>query len=183
MSYIQVKKNQPSPWVYAGFTHEMMVHIQTERDFDRYRLELIAEAVCQVYGISLDYLRGKTRFQPYPDARKVFIKLCRGTLFYKEISCKHLGMYLNKDHSTVVIASQRAVDLYSVDSHFRGKFNKALELSRDRLLLNGYPCKYGRDSIKLTRYGTRDQRLPSLESTDCREGSSYTATTVGELNS
>jgi len=171
--------DRPSPYVYVGLHYQTKWQIQLARRFDEAKLRIVCEAVCEVHGIEPVQLLSKTRFQPYPDARKVFIHLCRKALFEKEVTCIRLGMYLDRDHSTVTIAEQRAVDLCEVDSNFRGLYNKSLELSRQRLKINGYSY---RGSANSTNNGTRDQRLPSLESTDCREGSSYTATTVGELN-
>ena len=169
----------PSPYMYPGLNYRAKWEIQLERTFDSHQLDIVCEAVAEAHNIQATQLMSVTRYQPYPDARKVFVHLCRKALFFREITCKRLGMYLNRDHSTITVAEQRAEQLYEVDSEFRGKYNDSLQLSRERLKLNGYQFI---GSENLTNYGTRDKRIPSLESINCREGSSYTATTVGELN-
>jgi len=167
-----------SPYIYPGLHFNTKWQIKQDCHCSQGELDIVSAAVCDAYEIEHEQLLSRTRYQPYPDARKVFIHLCRVELF-NEITCKRLGIYLDRDHSTVTIAEQRAGDLMLVDRAFRGFYRKALELSRQRLKINGYQYI---GSENLTNNGTRDQRIPSLANANCREGSSYTAETVGELN-
>lgn len=168
---------KPSAWIYPGLHYNTMHHIKRGAQINRGELEIVAATCCEEYDLTLDEFKSRLKTETLSDARKIFFLLCREYLY--KFTCKRLGMYVGRDHSTVTVAVQRANELLKVDPAFRVKFNNVKQRARQRLRLNGYQYK---GSENLTNDGTRDKRLPSLESTNCREGSSYAATTVGELN-
>ena len=168
---------KPSAWVYPGLHYNAKHHIKRGACANKGELEIVAATCCDEYDVTLEEFRSRTKTETLSDARKIFFHLCRRDLY--KFTCKRLGMYVGRDHSTVTVAVQRAAELIAVDPSFRVKFNNVKQRARQRLKLNGYQYK---GSENLTNNGTRDQRLPSLESTNCREGSSHAASTIGELN-
>lgn len=128
--------DKTSPWIYPGLHYNAMVHIKRGVRIDNGELDLVAAACCDVYEISFDDFKGKTRTNVLSDARKVFFHLCRQELY--KYTCKRLGMYTDRDHSTITVAVQRAQELLDIDPEFRVMYNKAKVLARQRLKINGY---------------------------------------------
>ena len=128
--------DKTSPWIYPGLHYNAMAHIKRGVRIDNGELDLVAAACCDVYEISFDDFKGKTRTNVLSDTRKVFFHLCRRELY--KYTCKRLGMYTGRDHSTITVAVQRAEELLEFDPHFRVTYNKAKVLARQRLKINGY---------------------------------------------
>ena len=166
-----------NPIVYAGLRRPFQKEILTRSHIDREELHIIADVCCEYYDVSPSEFRGRTKTAELSDARKIFLTLCRKELY--TFTCARLGMYIGRDHSTVTIAVQRAMDWLECDPKFRATYNNIRNEAKERLSINGY--RYV-GSETLTNYGTRDKRLPSLESTNCREGSSHAQKATGELN-
>jgi len=146
--------------------------------FDRGELELISKTICDLCDVPHTDFRGRLKTNELSDARKIFYHLCRIRLY--TFTCKRLGEYTGgRDHSTITVAVQRCGELLEVDPTFKELYISCLLKVTQNLKLNGYWYK---GSQKLTNYGTRDKRVPSLENSNCREGSSYAASTGGELN-
>jgi len=135
-----------SPWIYPGLHYNAMSHIKRGVRIDNGELDIVAAACCDVFEITLDEFTSKTRLTVLSDARKVFYHLCRRELY--KYTCKRLGMYTGRDHSTVTVAVQRAQEFMEVDPTFRVKYNKVKVLARQRLKINGY------------EYRRRDQTSP-----------------------
>lgn len=168
---------KPSAWIYPGLHYNAMHHIKRGAHINKGELEIVAATCCDEYELTLDDFKSRTKTETLSDARKIFFLLCREDLY--KFTCKRLGMYVGRDHSTVTVAVQRANELLKVDPTFRVKFNNVKQRARQRLRINGYSYK---GSEKLTNYDTRDKRIPPLESTDRREGGSHAAETISELN-
>ena len=130
---ITVKMN---PIVYAGLNKFAQKQVKYGADLDRDEIHIIADVCCEEYDVSPSKFRGKTKTADLSDARKVFFYLCRKELY--TFTCKRLGMYTGRDHSTVVFAVRRASELLEVDPTFRAKYNNARTLARQRLKINGY---------------------------------------------
>ena len=128
--------DKTSPWIYPGLHYNAMAHIKRGVRIDTGELDLVAAACCDVYEISFNDFKGKTRTNVLSDARKVFFHLCRQELY--KYTCKRLGMYTDRDHSTITVAVQRAHELLDIDPEFRVMYNKAKVLARQRLKINGY---------------------------------------------
>jgi len=58
-----------------------------------------AEDVCNIYGITMDNLKGKERYHTYVMAR---VHFCRHMRLVHNASFKTLGKFLNRDHTTII---------------------------------------------------------------------------------
>jgi len=58
-----------------------------------------AEDVCNIYGITMDKLKGKERYHTYVMAR---VHFCRHMRLIHNASFKTLGKFLNRDHTTII---------------------------------------------------------------------------------
>lgn len=125
-----------NPIVYAGLNKFAQKRIKTGAHLDRDEIHIIADVCCEEYDVSQSDFRSKTKTADLSDARKIFFYLCRKELY--TFTCKRLGMYTGRDHSTVVFAVQRAGELIEVDPTFRAKYKNARMLARQRLKINGY---------------------------------------------
>lgn len=104
--------------------------------FDTGELDVVARAVCSTCEIEADDFRSQARYREFSDARKIFYHLCRKEFF--EYTCKRLGEYTNRDHSSVVIALQRCDDFLEMDSEFRSRYMKCRAKAVTALKLQGY---------------------------------------------
>lgn len=125
-----------NPIVYAGLNRFTQKQIITGGHLNRDEVQIIADVCCEEYDVSASDFRSRTKTADLSDARKTFFYLCRRELY--TFTCKRLGMYTGRDHSTVVFAVQRAGELIEVDPTFRAKYNNARTLARQRLKINGY---------------------------------------------
>lgn len=132
-----------SPIVFSGLNKFAQRHIKAGAYLDRDEIHIIADVCCEEYDVSPSDFRGRTKTTDLSDARKIFFYLCRKELY--TFTCKRLGMYVGRDHSTVVFAVQRAEELMSVDPTFRAKYKNARMLARQRLKLNGYEYRSNPD--------------------------------------
>jgi hypothetical protein len=62
-------------------------------------LQTNAEDICNIYGISMDNLKGKERYHTYVMAR---VHFCRHMRLIHNASFKTLGKFLNRDHTTII---------------------------------------------------------------------------------
>lgn len=62
-------------------------------------LQSNAEDICNIYGISMDNLKGKERYHTYVMAR---VHFCRHMRLIHNASFKTLGKFLNRDHTTII---------------------------------------------------------------------------------
>jgi hypothetical protein len=167
-----------SPVMFAGLHNKAQSTIRYKTCFDTGELDIISRAICNKCEVDYDDFVGRPKSAGLSDARKIFYYLCRIKLY--TFTCRKLGEYTGgRDHSTITVAVQRCGELLEVDPDFKELFVQCWIASTQQLKLNGYSYKDGHKTIN---YGTRDKRIPSLTSSNCRERSSYAATTVGELN-
>ena len=125
-----------SPYIYAGLGQSAQRHIRTGAQIDRDELHIIADVCCDEYDLAPSQFRSRSKTACLSDARKSFFHLCRKELY--TFTCKRLGMYLGRDHSTVVHAVMRAQELLEIDPTFRAKHINIRQIARQRLDLNGY---------------------------------------------
>ena len=125
-----------SPYAYPGLHNSAQTCIKHSHCFNKGELDIIAMACCDEYDLTFEEFKSKCRSATLSDARKIFFYLCRRE-FYK-FTCKRLGMYSGRDHSTVVYSVRRASELLEVDSTFRDKYKHARSVAELRLKLNGY---------------------------------------------
>lgn len=125
-----------SPYAYPGLHNSAQTRIKHSHCFNKGELDIIAMACCDEYGLTFEEFKGRCRSALLADARKIFFYLCREEFY--QFTCKRLGMYVDRDHSTVVYSVQRAGQLLEVDPTFRDKFKHARGVAELRLKLNGY---------------------------------------------
>ena len=97
-------------------------------DFDdmsikEYDVERLQEIIRSVYGQNIDF-KGRTRVHPAPDARKIFCHILR---FHRVSTTAEIGSYIDRDHSTVVIACNKCNERLETEKEFRDKYNKVLQ--------------------------------------------------------
>lgn len=131
--------------MYAGLSKSAQVHIRQGAHIDRDELHIIADVCCDEYDLSPSQFRSRSKTACLSDARKSFFRLCRKELY--TFTCKRLGMYMGRDHSTVVFAVRRADELMDIDPTFRAKHVKIRQLARQRLDLNGYSYRGSKNTI------------------------------------
>lgn len=89
-----------------------------EEDF---LMSLVAENVCELYGIELDYLKCDSRARPLPDARSI----CYTVIKERMPLCplKKIGNYFGgRDHSTVLNGIDSLRDLMSTEPDLKLKY-------------------------------------------------------------
>tara|TARA_Y100000996_G_scaffold414725_1_gene406549 strand:- start:6733 stop:7227 length:495 start_codon:yes stop_codon:yes gene_type:complete len=98
-------------------------------------MEIIATSVCDEVGISLDQLKSKDRHARITEARKIFAHLGRRLYMY---TLRTLGEYINRDHSTMVIAINKCEDWIETDHQFRELYVRCFIKVTQSLNSNGY---------------------------------------------
>tara|TARA_B100000963_G_C22402771_1_gene569605 strand:+ start:157 stop:630 length:474 start_codon:yes stop_codon:yes gene_type:complete len=96
---------------------------------------IIANSVCDEVGISLDELKSKDRHAKITEARKIFAHLGRRLYMYTH---RRLGEYMNRDHSTMVVAINRCEDFIETDQQFRDLYERCFFRCIQSLNANGY---------------------------------------------
>ena len=132
-------KQKPHPYLYAGLDKFSQKLIRSYTHIDRDELHIIADVCCAVYDITPTEFRSSRRYRQFADARKAFYYICREELY--EFTCERLGMYTEKNHSTVVIAMQQTRKLLKTDSNFRAKYNTIRRNAEVELHRKGYAWK------------------------------------------
>jgi len=128
-----------SPYAYPGLHNSAQTRIKHSHCFNKGELDIIATSCCDEYGLTSEEFRGRCRSALLSDARKIFFYLCREEFY--QFTCKRLGMYMDRDHSTVVYSVQRAGQLLEFDSNFKDRYKHARGVAELRLKLNGYHYK------------------------------------------
>jgi chromosomal replication initiation ATPase DnaA len=80
---------------------KVYVHNEKEAEHDEKRLDLIEEAqrIADMYGTTLQEMKGKRKFHNIVAARAHF---CRYARLHSDISLSQLGRFLKRDHTTVM---------------------------------------------------------------------------------
>ena len=132
---IITKNNYMSPMIYAGLHYKTQTYIRHRTCFETGELAIIAASVCEVCNTSLEDLKKPTRKANLNDARKIFWHLARRLYLFTN---RRLGKYLERDHSTVVVALRRCEDYLATDPLFKEQYIKALLETIRNLNVNGY---------------------------------------------
>jgi len=133
--------------MFAGLDRLGQRMIRAHIEVDRDEMHIIADVCCNEYDISPLQFRGSSREAILADARKTFYYLCRKDLY--TITCKRLGMYTGRTHSSVVHAVKQTQSLLEVDLDFRVKHNKIRDKAKEALSRNGYAYQSGSLTINL----------------------------------
>lgn len=87
--------------------------------------DIVAAAVCAVYGISRESLVSAYRYANLSDARHTVCHMLRCEFGY---DLKRIAIELQRDHTTVISSVRRASALLSVDTEFRHKYDTAMQI-------------------------------------------------------
>ena len=124
-----------SPYVLPGLGYQQLKWLRQRTCFITGEMEIIATSVCDEVGISLDQLKSKDRHARITEARKIFAHLGRRLYMY---TLRRLGEYMNRDHSTMVVAINRCEDFIETDQQFRDLYERCFFRCIQSLNANGY---------------------------------------------
>jgi len=83
-------------------------------------MQMIANNLCLMAGVTLDAVRAKNRRPWISDIRKILI--CK--LREEGYTLTAIGEFLNRDHSSIMTALKNHANYYSTDKNFRSFSNK-----------------------------------------------------------
>ena len=90
----------------------------------------VSDAVCKVFNITDDELKGSSRKRPVPDARKIFSHyLCHNIMLDNVKGHYNVALptwYLHQHHSTICYAVEQANNLYDTDPVFRSLYDNVV---------------------------------------------------------
>ena len=108
---------------------------------DHVRFRAAVEAVSNVTGVKRRHILGKRRFRRYADARQMAMQLVRQST---KLTVTGIGRLFDRDHSTVIHASNSVKNLMGISDNYRDEFNQILG-EYDRLIKELQP-----DAIEVT---------------------------------
>ena len=85
----------------------------------------ILNIIARVFGCPVEMIISKRRSRVCTDARALLCIILRNLYGWR---LSDIGAALNLDHSTVVIAVNKARNLYALDGEFHAKANRVIEL-------------------------------------------------------
>lgn len=92
----------------------------------------VGRIVCHVFDVQESDLRSSLKTNPLPDARKVLSHYISTNIklenFFGNYHVALATWYLNKDHSTICYAVQKANDLYETDVFFRASYDNVVSI-------------------------------------------------------
>ena len=124
-----------SPYVIPGLGYQQLTWLRDRTCFITGEMDIIATSVCNEVGISLDDLRSDRRFAKITEARKIFSHISKRLYMYTN---RTLGEYINKNHSTIVVATSRCDDYMQTDLQFKELYKRCLSKVINNLNANGY---------------------------------------------
>ncbi len=83
---------------------------------DKQKQEMIAQRVTEITGISLTRMRNNIRDRDVVDARRLLMSM---SFIYTQMTLRCIGMFINKDHSTVIHHMKKLKDLCEIDQRSR----------------------------------------------------------------
>ena len=132
-----MRKRKPHPYVFAGLNSQEQKILRALLYIDRDELHIIADVYCEEFGVTPAQFKGSRRHAHESDARKVFCYLCREELY--SFTYKRLGMYMKKDHSSIIHNVKQCGRLLETDPEFRVKYINIRHRARQLLHRNGIP--------------------------------------------
>ena len=88
--------------------------------------EITIKAVCEMFGITRDHLKSKSRKEEIVAARRIFCMIVKKSTI---LSTTKIGRYINRDHSTVIFAIKTG-EIY--EKHWK-PFAEAVGRCRERV--------------------------------------------------
>lgn len=105
-----------------------MTKRQHINDYVRFRTAV--QAVSNVTGIKRRHILGRRRFRRYADARQMAMQLVRQST---KLTVTSIGRLFDRDHSTVIHASNSVKNLMGISDNYRDEFNEIVG-EYDRLI-------------------------------------------------
>ena len=97
-------------------------------DYVRFRTAI--QAVSNVTGIKREHILGRRRLRRYADARQMAMQLVRQST---KLNLTDIGRLFDRDHSTVIHATNSVKNLIGISDDYRDEFNQILG-EYDRLI-------------------------------------------------
>jgi chromosomal replication initiator protein len=97
---------------------------------DHVRFRTAVQAVSNVTGIKRRHILGQRRFRRYIDARHMAMQLVRQST---KLNLTSIGRLFERDHSTVIHASNSVKSLIDISDNYRDEFNQIVS-EYDRLI-------------------------------------------------
>lgn len=95
-------------------------------------IEVVSKIVCEIYGVSLDELRGSKRNFPLPDARKMVSHyICNNIELEKVSGYYNVALptwYFNRNHTSITYYVNSASEMYESDKLFRDMYDKFISI-------------------------------------------------------
>lgn len=128
-------KSTMSPYIYPGLQSNTRMWLKNRTCFMTGELAIIAGSVCEVCNVSMDELKSKNRAAQITEARKIYAHLARRLYMF---TYRRLGEYINRDHSTMVIAVRTCENFIEIDPNFRELYHLCLLKAKLSLDQNGH---------------------------------------------
>lgn len=94
------------------------------------RFRTAIEAVSNVTGIKREHILGRRRLRRYADARQMAMQIVRQST---RLTLTSIGRLFDRDHSTVIHASNSVKNLIGISDNYRDEFNQIMG-EYDRLI-------------------------------------------------
>tara|TARA_R100000908_G_scaffold30470_1_gene13708 strand:+ start:874 stop:1362 length:489 start_codon:yes stop_codon:yes gene_type:complete len=128
-------KSTMSPYIYPGLQSNTRMWLKNRTCFMTGELAIIAGSVCEVCDVSMDELKSKNRSAQITEARKIYAHLARRLYMF---TYRRLGEYINRDHSTMVVAVNTCENFIEIDPNFRELYHLCLLKAKLSLDQNGH---------------------------------------------
>jgi chromosomal replication initiator protein len=102
---------------------------------DHVRFMTVVQAVSSVTGIKREHIFGRRRLRRYADARHMAMFLTRQST---KLTVQRIGKLFDRDHSTVVHASNSVQSLIDISDNYKDDFNEIVN-EYDRLIKDLQP--------------------------------------------
>lgn len=126
----------PNWYIYPGLDEYTQWTIREELFTSTGEIGIIEKSVCEICDTTPDQLRSTNRKAQFNDARKIFFHLARRLYLCTN---QKLGDYMGgRDHSTIVVATQKCEQFLQYDPMFKELYIRSMMKSISNLKLNGY---------------------------------------------
>lgn len=86
----------------------------------QYKYDMIVEAVCAEFRVTVDQLKHRSRKRPVVEARQALCYTLRYKLGYGIV---RIGDIINRDHTTVIHSCRTMQNLIETDQHMRSRIH------------------------------------------------------------
>lgn len=115
-----------NPWIFVGLSHnDRYAAVRYYKTKDTDKPDTIAIAVAEAFDVTVEELRGKSRYQTIADARHSMIKMTRQELGY---STPQIGKYLGRHHATILNSLKVFDQIFEYDKTFAKRHQRAEQI-------------------------------------------------------